>query len=289
MFDFLGGLFSGIGSVTSAYMQNQQSQQNLQQSQAFNQQEAIAQREFNATQAGLNRDFQQASQDAAMNYNTKEAQKSRDFSANQQVLAERYNTEESQKARDFLESMSGSAYQRAMKDMKAAGLNPILAYQQGGASTPGAPSASIGPASGHSASVGSLGGSQASGAAAVSPGYAQAVGLFDRFASTAAEIAKLKPSIENIEEDTIVKSAQKNVGWASAGLLRAQREKVNAETDNVKAQRDVIRRGAEIGKLDEDFYSSKFGGISRYIGNAMREFNPFVSNAKTLNEMYKGD
>lgn len=40
--------------------------------------------------------------------------------------------------RAWMERMANTAYQRSMEDMRKAGLNPILAYQQGGAATPSA-------------------------------------------------------------------------------------------------------------------------------------------------------
>lgn len=46
------------------------------------------------------------------------------------------SSDEAEFSRDWQKQMSNTAYQRATADMKAAGLNPMLAYSQGGASTP---------------------------------------------------------------------------------------------------------------------------------------------------------
>lgn len=72
------------------------------------------QNKFNAEQAALTREF-----------NAAEAEKLRQF-----------NSAEAKANREFQERLSSTAYQRAAEDLRKAGLNPYLAYSNGGASTP---------------------------------------------------------------------------------------------------------------------------------------------------------
>lgn len=59
-------------------------------------------------------------------------------------MEQAFNAEEAQKQRDFEERMRKSSYQDAVADLRAAGLNPYLAYGQGGAVVPSGQSASVG-------------------------------------------------------------------------------------------------------------------------------------------------
>jgi len=162
------------------------------------------------------------------------------------------NSAQAQRQMDFQERMSNTSWQRGMKDMRAAGLNPIFAYKAGGASTP-------------NGAMAVMQNEGAAGVDAFSKGAASAKGLNKQ----QTELKILQQQAKNLNYEGARIMTDEGLKAQTSAMIRTQMASAKQQADQEAIKTDLLRSTAPVIKYkNQDMLNNKFRyGMSQWLGS----------------------